>query len=347
MTAAPMRRRTPLPGISSRAWEHPADRGALVALRKLKGFDTVLKAVVGLVNERAVRLAYLGSAVRVDERQFPDLHYALLDVASVLDATGEGSALGDTLPELFVVADPTLNAYTIGIKKPFIVLTSGLVALLDSDERRFVVAHELGHALSGHALYQTLLMRLISLSGVLNAVPVGGLAIRAIVAALNEWSRKSELSADRAALLATQDPAVALRVHMQTASGGHLADLDPTSFQAQGQEYLGAGGLRDSVLKMLLVENASHPFAVVRAAELRRWMESGEYARFVGGGYPRRIDDPEATMTDAAKDAAASYTEAFGNATDTIGNLVHDVAGYVGTAKVWLDEQLRRRRGGS
>ena len=56
MTTQPARSRATLTDISSRAWEHPADRGALVALRKLKGFDTLLKAMSGLFNERAVRL---------------------------------------------------------------------------------------------------------------------------------------------------------------------------------------------------------------------------------------------------------------------------------------------------
>ncbi len=79
-----------------------------------------------------------------------------------------------------------------------------------------------------------------------------------IVAALFEWQRKSELSADRAGLLATQDPAVAFRVHMKLASGsGDLSELDQTSFFAQGQEYLDAGDLRDSVLKLLL-DRAGH-----------------------------------------------------------------------------------------
>ena len=41
----PARRRVTLTGISSRAWEHPADRGALTALRELRGFDDVLKAL--------------------------------------------------------------------------------------------------------------------------------------------------------------------------------------------------------------------------------------------------------------------------------------------------------------
>lgn len=334
MTETPARSRATLTGISSRAWEHPADQGALVALRRLKGFDTVLRTMSGLFNERAVRLAYLGSAVRVDERQFPALHYALNDVARVLDAT--------EVPELFVRANPNLGALTIGMNKPFIVLDSGLVDLLDEEELRFVVAHELGHALSGHAVYQTLLQRLIQMTGVLSSVPFGGLGVRAIVAALYEWSRKSELSADRAGLLATQDPAVALRVHMQLSSGGHLADLDTTSFLAQGQEYLAADDLRDSVLKMLLVENRSHPFAVVRATEMRRWVDSGAYTLVLGGDYPRREDDDEAKVSEAAKAAAASYNDSFRSSQDAVGRLAHDLAGVAGSVKVWLDERFRR-----
>ena len=332
-TTQPARSRATLTGISSRAWEHPADRGALVALRKLKGFDTVLKALSGLFNERAVRLLFLGSAVRADERQFSRLHRLLGDVARTLDAT--------ELPELYVATSPFPGAMTIGMNKPFIVLNSALVDLLDEEELRFVIAHELGHAVSGHAVYQTLLQRMLQMSGVLVAIPIGGLGFRAIVAALHEWSRKAELSADRAGLLATQDPATAFRVHMKLASGGHIDDLDPTSFFAQGQEYDDAD-LRDSVLKLLLIENRSHPFAVVRASELRRWVDSGEYTRILGGDYPRRDTDDETLVSEAAAEAARSYSEQFRQTQDAVGKLVHDAAGWVGSAKIWLDEKLRR-----
>ncbi len=337
MTTTPARARATLTGISSRAWEHPADRGALVALRKLKGFDTVLKAMSGLFREPALRLLFLGSCVRADERQFAGMYRVLGEVGRVLDA--------EKLPELYVGNSPFTNAITIGINEPIIVLNSSLLDLLDEDEMRFVIAHELGHALSGHALYQTLLQRLLSLTGVWNAVPGGALTVRAIIAALFEWSRKAELSADRAGLLATQDPATAFRVHMKFASGsGDLSDLDQTSFFAQGAEYLAQDDLRQSLLKLLLVERRSHPFAVVRAAELRRWVDSGAYTEILTGSYPRRDEDGSAKMTDAAKEAADSYSETFRQTQDAVGKLVHDVAGFVGTAKLWVDEQLRRTR---
>ena len=115
---------------------------------------------------------------------------------------------------------------------------------------------------------------------------------------------------------------------MKLASGsGDLSELDQTSFFAQGQEYLDAGDLRDSVLKLLLVERRTHPYAVVRAAELRRWVDSGEYTAILGGDYPRREDDADASMSDAAKKAADSYTEVFRSSQDALGKLVHDLAG--------------------
>ncbi|HCB07277.1 MAG TPA: M48 family metallopeptidase [Nocardioides sp.] len=337
MTTTPARARATLSGISSRAWEHPADRGALVALRKLRGFDTVLKALSGFMNERKVRLDFIGGGIRVDERQFAGVHRVLAEVGRVLDV--------DRLPEVYVVNDPTTNAMTIGLDKPIVVLNSAVFDLLDEDELRFVIAHELGHAVSGHAVYRTLLLWLMNMTGVWNSIPGGALGIRVIIAGLFEWSRKAELSADRAGLLATQDPAVAFRVHMKLASGsGDLRDFDQTSFFAQGQEYLESADLRDSVLKLVLNERASHPYAVVRAAELRRWVDSGDYTAILGGTYPRREDDATATMSAAARQAADSYSEAFKSSQDALGKLVHDVAGFFGSAKLWFDEQLRRTR---
>ena len=128
MTKEPARSRVTLPGISSRAWEHPADRGALVALRSLKLRRRARRR--GGHLERAGGLAGVpGSAIRVDERQFGRLHALLADVARILDAPSCPS---------FVFANPVLNALTIGMNKPFIVVSSGLVDLLDDEEMRFV-----------------------------------------------------------------------------------------------------------------------------------------------------------------------------------------------------------------
>jgi Zn-dependent protease with chaperone function len=322
-----------LADISSRAWEHPADRGALVALRQLKGFDVVLRKLASLWNERSLRLHYIGNAVRVDDRQFARVHRALGDVAAALDVR--------TIPEVYVLVDPTPKAMALGVDAPFIVVTHSMLELVDDEELRFVVGHELGHVLSGHALYTTMLMQLMRLSASFSWFSIGALGLRGIVAALHEWQRKSELSGDRAGLLAVQDPGAALRVQMKMAGGGRLEDLDVTAFAQQGDEYLGSGDVRDSVLKLLLLEARSHPFAVVRAAELRRWVDSGEYTRIVAGDYPRRADDASSTIREDVSAAARHYREAFEHSQDPLIGLLKDIGGTVAGATDWLTSRLR------
>ncbi len=246
-----------------------------MALRKLRGFDVILKQLSGFLNERAVRMLLLGSAVRADERQFARVYRLYREAGEVLEA--------GVLPELFIRADPTINAMTIGLDKPVIVLNSGLLEVMDDDELRFVLGHELGHVLSGHAVYRTLLAALLALSTTLFAIPLGALGVRAVMAALLEWQRKSELSADRAGLLADQQPQVALRAHMKMASGGRIDELDPEVFLAQADEYHANDDVRDLLLRALIVETQTHPFAVVRAGELDRWVKSRSYQAVLDG----------------------------------------------------------------
>lgn len=325
--------RVRLPSISSRAWEHPADRGALVALRKLRGFDVILKQLSGFLNERAVRMLLLGSAVRADERQFARVYRLYRDAGEVLDA-GE-------LPELFIRADPIINAMTIGLDRPVIVLNSGLVDVMDDDELRFVLGHELGHVLSGHAVYRTLLGVLLALSTTLFVIPFGALGVRAVIAALLEWQRKSELSADRAGLLADQQPQVALRAHMKMASGGRIDELNAEAFLAQAGEYHANDDVRDLLLRVLIVETQTHPFAVVRAGELDRWVTSGNYRAILGGDYPRREDDAAASISAEASAAARHYGEEFSRLDESLGRIFSDLGHGLGQARDWLADRLR------
>ncbi|MFJ8624115.1 M48 family metallopeptidase [Kitasatospora sp. NPDC093550] len=320
---APSRRRERFPGISTRAWEHPADRSALVALRKLTGFDDVLKKLAGLVSERSIRLMFLATAVKTSERQFPELHSMVRDAAYVLDL--------ERVPDLYVTQDPAVNAFTIGIDTPIIVITSGLVELLDEEELRSVIGHEVGHAMSGHAVYRTMLMILTNIATRIAWVPLGNLAIMAIVTALKEWFRKAELSSDRAGLLAGQDLQASMRALMKLAGGHNLAEMNVDAFLEQAEEYEKAGDLRDGVLKLLQVLPQTHPFAVVRVAQLKKWAESDEYRSIMTGAYPRRADDRDTSVGEQWKAAADHYTTSVKESKDPLMGLLRDVAGGAAT----------------
>lgn len=292
------RARRVLTGISPTAWEHAADRAALNALRKLPAFDEILKKLFGLLGERPVRLAFQANAVRVSPRQFPRVHDLYADVCHTLDAPGEYG--------LYITQTPLVNAGAFGMDRPFVILNSGTIQLLDDDELSFLIAHELGHIMSGHVLYRTMMVILIQLAE--RGFPIVGLAARAVLLALLEWYRKSEISCDRAGLLAVQDPDVALRTMLKLAGGGKAGETDLHEFIQQAEEYRKGGDVVDAVFKVLNLLGATHPFYVLRVSELRAWIESGEYDRILRGEYPRRGEEDRAYLDDLAA-AAKAYAE--------------------------------------
>src|SRR5437773_11330455 len=214
--------------IAPVAWEHPADRAALQTLRSVPGFDEVVRKIYGFFGERGIRLLFQADAVRAGPTQFPRLNQLYVDMVTSMDWPER--------PELFVSQTPFANAGAFGMDHPFIVINSGTLKLLDDDELRNVLGHELGHVMSGHALYHTILVLILNVS--LGALPfLAGIALLPIQLALLEWFRKSELSSDRAGLLASQDPNASLRMFLKMAGGGDMAEMDLNTFLIQAKEY--------------------------------------------------------------------------------------------------------------
>ena len=278
------RPRTAFPQIAAVSWEHPADRAALQTLRAVPGVDEVIRKILAMLGgERGIRLLFQGNAVRVGSTQFPRLWQLHTEVTTTFD--------WPTVPELYVSQTPFFNAGAYGIDTPFIVVHSAAIELLDEDELRVLLAHELGHVISGHALYHTIAAILAIMS--LGALPMlAGLAVLPVRLAFLEWSRKSELSADRAGLLGAQDIVVAQRLDMKMAGGGRgsnfTGQLDVETFMQQAHEYVTSSEGLDVVYKLLSTLALTHPMHTVRAAELQRWVASGGYERILRGEYTRR-----------------------------------------------------------
>jgi Zn-dependent protease with chaperone function len=283
--------------IDPSSWEHPADKAALAALRRIPGFDVVLKALFGVFGEKPIRLAFQANAVKVGPKQFPAIHEQYQEVLRTLDTPHY---------DLFISQTPLVNAGAYGMKKPFIVLNSGAVRLLSRDEMTFLLGHELGHIMSGHVLYRTMTVLLLQLATM--GFPIVGLAARAVLIGLLEWMRKAELSSDRAGLLVGQDPEVALSTLMKLAGGGYDTETNLNEFMIQADEYRKGGDVADAVFKVLNILGSTHPFHVLRAAELRDWIEAGEYDRLLRGEYKRR-GEPNTPYMEDLRAAADAYKE--------------------------------------
>lgn len=286
-----------LQDISPHAWEHPTDRAALSALQQIPGFDSLLRTFVGTFGEKNVKTIFTAAAVKVGPRQYRSIHESLVRVCEVLDTD---------VPPLYISQTPIVNAGAYGMDNPFIVLNTSLVEIASPEELEVVLGHEVGHIMSEHALYRTLLYMLLTFASSVN--PVIGQAAMPITLALLEWSRKAEISCDRAGLLSTQNLQHAQGMHCAMAGGirGRRDELSVEAFVEQAEEYRSAGGLA-AYYRFMATLGRSHDFPVIRVAELANWHDDGEYQRILDGEY-LKVGDPVSAREDV-KAAGKNFSD--------------------------------------
>src|SRR5580658_4778869 len=263
------------PGISAKAFQHPADRAATAALGSVPVVGTVIKKITELRLERALQQRLLADSIRIGPRQLPDLWQRHLDCLQSLDLERE--------PELYLVGSASFQAAAIGTKRPMVIVLSGLVSGLDADETMVVLAHEHGHLLAEHTHYTTVMIILQALLSV-GLSPLGALPLRALLLVLLEWHRCAELSSDRGAAIASGDPLLVCRGLMRTIGGG-VKDLSLDAFIQQSDEYVEHDDLLARPGRFLTEIRRTHPYAVRRVHELTRWVASGDYDRIRNGSY--------------------------------------------------------------
>jgi Zn-dependent protease with chaperone function len=312
--------------ISSKAYEHPADRAATSALHAVPLMDTVIKRLTDLAHERRFRQILVGNAVRVGESQIPDLFAEYRSAAYILDIGA---------PEFYVTQTPMANAMTVGAKRPLVIIASGLAGSYERDEIKSVLGHELGHVLSEHYYYTT---AMILLSRFLRgSVPssLAGLPVRALYTVLLEWSRTAELSCDRAGALVMGDPLVVCRVLMRVA-GGALPGMSLDAFITQATEYHEEEDLFARWSRAWVEMGMTHPFAVRRVRELVGWVSAGDFDRIRSGNYIRRGEEPPPSAE--FDSAAAHYRERF---TQVLERATGGVQKMVGQFDDWLRARTR------
>lgn len=287
--------------LSPRSYEHPADQAATAALHAIPLFDRLVKRVGAMGAESRLRQGLLGDAVQLGPDQLPDVWAAHERIAHRFDA--------EPVP-LFVAQHPLVNAGTVGLHHPVVVLASGAIAERPTDEIEAVLGHELGHILSDHTTYATALgMVQLVVDGALSGSSLAGLPVRGVYYALLEWHRAAELTCDRLAVLAVDDPMVVCRVLMHSA-GGALAGLEVDAFLAQAARYVDETDLFARGARVSGELRRSHPSAVRRVHELVSWVQSGELDRIRSGQYIRKGAEPP--LSGELRQAIVHYQERFG-----------------------------------
>ncbi|OKH12352.1 M48 family metallopeptidase [[Limnothrix rosea] IAM M-220] len=277
------------PGISSEAFRHPLDRQAEEALRNLPGFKLLASRFVEYIYERPQQIYLMGNTIKAGPRQYSTLYGMFRECVRDLDVSIE--------PTLYVDQNPRVNSYTLGTEHPYIVVNSGLLDLLEEDELRTVLAHELGHLQCEHPVLTQMAMWAMGAASFVGEVTLGlgNVITTGLLYAFYEWRRKAELSADRAALLVTDDLNPIFRTMMKLSGGSmkYANEVSLSEFTQQSQDYQDLDQEQLNQIYKFLIYNGGngtflgHPFPVERLKFIKDWDESKEYQDIKAGHYAR------------------------------------------------------------
>lgn len=252
-------------GEGEHAYAYSLDRQVRAGFEKVKPIELAVAAAVRMFKSFG-KGQLLGHAVKVSPKQFSRVHGLASECAETL---------GVATPTVYIVNSPTLNAATYGTHDDsFILVHSALVDHYSDDELRSVIGHETGHIHNNHVVYLTALHYLTQMAGIFVRwiVTPASLGLRA-------WSRRAEVTCDRAALLCTKDLPTAERALAKLALGSQklYEELDLEAFLEQHEEGKESVGRFGEVF-------STHPWLPKRLLALRIFADSELYRRHVGLG---------------------------------------------------------------
>ncbi len=239
------------------------DRQSRVAFENTKPVALAVEASVRLFKHIG-RHQLLGHAVKVSERQFSRIHGITKTAADTLQIT---------MPQVFVVNSPTFNAGTLGTNDDsFIMVHSALLEHYSDEELLTVIGHECGHIHNSHVAYLTALHYLTYMAGMF--VPW---ILQPALVALRTWSRRAEITCDRAGMLVSRDQPAAERAITKLAVGSRklYEEFNLDAFLEQHEEGTHGIGKYMEVF-------ATHPWLPKRVLAMRVFGDSQLYRAAIG-----------------------------------------------------------------
>jgi Zn-dependent protease with chaperone function len=247
------------------AYAYVSDRQTRDAFKSALPIELVVAAGVRMFKSFG-KAELLGRSVKVGPRQFPRLHGLTRRCAATL---------GIAAPTVYIAHNPHLNAATYGTNDDaFVLINSALVDHMSDEELLSVIGHECGHIHNNHVVYLTAMHYLGNVAGIF----VQSLGFPAMLG-LRAWSRRAEITCDRAGALCAGDLNVVLRALTKLALGSQKLydELDIEAFLEQHEEGKSSIGRFTEVF-------STHPWLPKRVLALRAFSESSLYRSHVGIG---------------------------------------------------------------
>jgi Zn-dependent protease with chaperone function len=246
------------------AYAYAGDLKVLRTLDKMRPVRLALEATVRMWKSVS-RAELLGTAVKVSPQQFPNIHVLAERCAQTLHIA---------TPTVYISPQiGSLNAHTFGTDDDsYIVLHAALVDHLTEAELVFVIGHECGHIQNNHVVFSTALYYLAHFANRF----VKWIVTPATMA-LQGWSRRAEITCDRAGLICTRSVDVAQSALIKLALGSQrlYKELNVEAFLAQLEEQAGGTAKYAELLH-------DHPYLPKRVRALQLFSESAYFRGLLG-----------------------------------------------------------------
>ncbi len=329
---------THFPEMEHGAFSHEDDARRVRMLRDVPGVSWAVRQLLRHSYEQSLRLRTMGTTVRVGPGSYGRLHEMLEEVVERLDISR---------PDCCVRRDPRPLASMTGLEQPMLILTTGLLELLEEEEMQAALAHEVSHIHCRHLPYLLVsdFLRYLSAELGLGAAPFVGARI-----ALEEWRQAALLSCDRGALLVTGRLEVVQswlrKLGGAGASENRYGAVTAEALAVQAAEYdeLRRASTGGRLYRAMLLMNPDALFIPERLAEIDAWAESGAWRAFASGEYPR------AEREETAPGGEPPLWGAFAGAhaqEDTAGSPGPDLDEVVRQGMASVGEGLRTAAGGA
>ncbi len=253
------------PEAGGHEYAYISDKQTRAAFERMKPVELAVASTVRMFKQ-VWKNQMLGNTVKVSERQFPRIHSIVKQCAGTLHIPE---------PTVYIVNNPVLNAATYGTnEESFIMVHSALVDHYTDEELLTVIGHECGHIHNSHVVYLTALHYLTRMAGVFVRW-----AVEPALIALRAWSRRAEITCDRAGMLCSKSEAVSQRALTKLALGSQklYEEFNIEAFLEQYEEG------KDGLGKYMEVF-ATHPWLPKRVLSMRVFGESELYRKAAGVG---------------------------------------------------------------
>jgi hypothetical protein len=261
---------------STPPYAHPIDHWVLRTLESMPIKSVLDKAIDTFITLQMGPL--LANCVSIDQKAFPDLFQVLSECTKTLGIPIPHAVTGPNIT--------SFNAFTAGTDEyHFIYLTNDLVKNYPGQEAKFVVGHECGHIAARHVVYNTLVWAMTATASRFLG-PLGKTIARFARFPLLAWSRRAEVTGDRAGLLCCGDIKVAELALVRLITGFADAEkVDVDDYLRRTQEISDFHGA-SKFAEMF----STHPYLPKRIKALRLFARSELYFDLSGKEPPQGIE---------------------------------------------------------